>query len=349
MALTTFDGQSHTGTVHTRRTGQLAFWGAVAFSLIFTLLIAVAGRRPADIGLLPDQGSAWYYWQLPTPTFWTQATAWGGYLLHQAFLWATIAYAQKNVRGYTPGLHPINLVALAGNALFVLLHFVQTQFWYDGLAQNVSLQSSEASVVLLLVVVLIMENRRRGLFFGRKAPLGEAVGAFFRRYHGYLFAWAVVYTFWFHPMVATPGHLVGFFYVFLLLVQASLFFTRMHLNRWWTVTLEVLVLAHGALVVAMLRGSGVWAFVLGFLGIFLITQMHGLKLPTWGKWATVFAYLIAVAAAVSARGILVWRDVALIPALEYALVFVLALLVGGGLWVRRRLAGAATPGAAARQ
>lgn len=66
-------------------------------------------------------------------------------------------------------------------------------------------------------------------------------------------------------------------------------------------------------------------------------------LPSWGRWATVFVYLAAVAAAVPARGVLVWRDLALIPALEYALVFGLALLAGGGIWARHRLAGAATP------
>ena len=56
--------------------------------------------------------------------------------------------------------------------------------------------------------------------------------------------WAVIY----HPMEATSGHLIGFLYMFLLLVQGSLFFTRAHVNRWWTLFLEVAVLAHGTLV-----------------------------------------------------------------------------------------------------
>ena len=52
-----------------------------------------------------------------------------------------------------------------------------------------------------------------------------------RKYHGYVFAWATVYTFWYHPMENTAGHLIGFFYMFLLLLQGSLFLTRIHINK----------------------------------------------------------------------------------------------------------------------
>ena len=41
------------------------------------------------------------------------------------------------------------------------LHMVQPQVFFDGLAQDVSIYSSQGSVILLLVVVLLMENRRR--------------------------------------------------------------------------------------------------------------------------------------------------------------------------------------------
>ena len=37
-----------------------------------------------------------------------------------------------------------------------------------------------------------------------------------RRYHGYYFAWAIVYTFWYHPMEATTGHLIDYVSVFVL-------------------------------------------------------------------------------------------------------------------------------------
>jgi len=124
--------------------------------------------------------------------------------------------------------------ALAASAFFILLHFVQTHIWYDGLAQDVSIFSSQGSVIVLLVWVLLMENNRRGMFFGKKLPIKQEIIRFARKYHGYFFAWATIYTFWYHPMVNTSGHLIGFLYMFLLMLQGSLFFTRIHTNRWWT-------------------------------------------------------------------------------------------------------------------
>lgn len=47
-----------------------------------------------------------------------------------------------------------------------------------------------------------------------------------RRYHGYLFSWALIYTFWYHPMKNTFGHLASFFYMFALLSQSVLLFWR---------------------------------------------------------------------------------------------------------------------------
>ena len=213
------------------RSAARALWLGIAFSLAFTALIAWAGPRLEAVKLLPDQGAAWYLWKLPEPTFWTRASVWSLYLGHQVALWVLIAHAQKNRPSYTTGLHKFNVLALGVNALFILLHFVQTHVLYDGLAQDVSVFSSQGSVIVLLVWVLLMENPRRGLFFGRKAPIGKEITSFARKYHGYFFAWATVYTFWFHPMVSTPGHLIGFVYMFLLLLQGSLFFTRVHVNR----------------------------------------------------------------------------------------------------------------------
>ena len=209
-------------------------WGGIAFSLAFTALIWWAGQRLASIPHLPDQGAAWYYWKLPNPPSGRHFTAWMFYALHQITLWSLIFYAQTRVKTYTTGLHPVNVWALGVNAFFILLHFVQTHIWYDGLAQDVSIFSSQGSVILMLVAILLMENQRRGLFLGKKVSFAKRIGSFARKYHGYLFAWATVYTFWYHPMENTPGHLVGFLYMFLLLLQGSLFLTRIHLNKWWT-------------------------------------------------------------------------------------------------------------------
>lgn len=314
-----------------------ALWLGILFSLAFTALIAWAGQRLNSVALLPDQGVAWYYWRLPHPGFWNHATAWGFYLLHQFALWGLIWFAQKSGLKYTAGLHPINILALAANAFFILLHFVQTHLWYDGLAQDVSIFSSQGSVIVLLVWVLLMENSRRGLFFGQKMPIGQAVTRFARKYHGYFFAWAAVYTFWYHPMVNTPGHLVGFFYMFLLLLQGSLFFTRVHTNKWWTIVQEVLVGVHGTLV-AVQQGNGLWPmFFFGFAGIFVITQMYGLPLKPWMRWTILAVYLASAAAVYSQVGWARLNEIVRIPLIEYLAVALLALIFAGGLWVARRL------------
>jgi hypothetical protein len=314
-----------------------ALWGGIAFSLLFTLLIWVLGDRLNSIKLAPDTGAEHYYWKLPEPTFWTRASVWGLYLLHQVAIWWTIWHAQTKVAKYTSGLHRINVIALGLNALFIFLHLLQTHFFYDGLAQDVSIFSSQGSVIVLLVMVLIMENKRRGMFFGKKAPLSSEVVDFLKKHHGYFFSWAIVYTFWYHPTVNTPGHLVGFVYMFLLLLQGSLFFTRAHVNRWWTFVLEFSVLVHGTLV-AVMQGNGIWAmFAFGFAGILVVTQLYGLKIPQWSRYAILGVYCAAVLFVYSDRGWGKLNEIIRIPAIDYLLVFVLTGLIWLGIWIAKKI------------
>jgi hypothetical protein len=178
--------------------------GGVIASAALTILVWLTGFAVADQPLLPDQGASWYRWKLPDPTVWTRLSAWTGYAAHQLVAWALIFYAQTRVRTYARTLHPVNVAALLANLLFIGLHEVQTQVFYDGLAQDVPIFSSQGSVVLLLIVVLLMENRRRGMFLTYPMPIKAQVVAFARKYHGYLFSWAAIYTFWYHPMLNTP-------------------------------------------------------------------------------------------------------------------------------------------------
>ncbi|MFI6025326.1 hypothetical protein [Amycolatopsis magusensis] len=320
-------------------TGRVLAWGAVA-SVVLTALVWLAGPLLDDVALAPDQGASWYYWKLPEPTFWTRASAWLGYASHQLVSWWLIHYAQRHVRRYTTGLHKVNVLALAANLGFIALHEVQTQVFYDGIAQDVSIFSSQGSVVLLLVVVLLMENRRRGLFFGRRAPISAEVVRFARKYHGYLFSWAAIYTFWYHPMESTSGHLIGFFYMFLLLFQGSIFLTRAHTNRWWTLTLELMVAVHGTLVAVMNSGpDGMWPmFLFGFLGVFVITQMHGLGLSGRARWGIAVVYLVGAVAVYATRSLADLDEIVRIPFIEYLLVAVVAGLVWLGLLPRRKRA-----------
>jgi hypothetical protein len=317
-------------TAKTTRQDTRALWGGIIFSLLFTGLIWLAGNRLDSIELLPDTGASWYYWKLPNPTFWTRATAWGFYLAHQFAIWGLIYLAQKRKTKYSKGLNKLNWWALGANAFFITLHFIQTHVWYDGLAQDVSIWSSQVSVIILLVWVLLMENKRRGLFFGKKVPVSQEIMYFARKYHGYYFAWATIYTFWYHPMVSTPGHLFGFAYMFLLLLQGSLFFTRIHLNKYWMFVQEFTVLAHGT-TVAILQGNNLWPmFAFGFGGMFIITQMHGLGLSKTVRWGLAALYV----------GLTLWvyngrwaalNEIIRIPAIEYLAVFALMGIFGLGL------------------
>ncbi len=323
--------------------GQTALWVGILFSVLFTGLIWLVRPLLPTVNFLPDTGAAWYYWQLPDPTFWTRATAWIGYALHQIGMWGLIYYAQKQRPNYTGNLHRFNILALGFNALFIGLHVLQTAIWYDGLAQDVSIFSSQGSVVLMLVLILLMENQRRGLFFGRKLNLLKEAGRVVRQYHGYIFAWAIIYTFWYHPMENTLGHLLGVLYTFLLMLQGSLIFTRAHLNRWWTVTLELAVLAHGTIV--SLQTNTMWPmFFFGFAALFIVTQMYGLGLSRVWRWGFILAYIAGAAVVYSSRGWGNLNEIVRIPVIEYALVFIIALLIWLGLrlvagvtWATRRL------------
>jgi hypothetical protein len=319
------------------RSERALVWGVSAAALL-TGVVWLLGQTLHDVTLLPDQGAAWYYWQLPEPTAWTRLSGWLGYAAHQIVSWGLIWYAQTRTRRYTRGLKRINVVALGANLGFVALHAVQTQVFYDGLAQDVSIFSSQGSVVLLLVAVLLMENRRRGLVAGKRVPVPAAVGDVVRRYHGYLFSWAVIYTFWYHPMEATSGHLIGFFYIFLLLLQSSLMFTTAHTHRWWTVSLELLVAVHGTLVAVMNSGpDGLWPmFLFGFLAVFVLTQMHGLGLSSRARWAIAAGFAAATVGVYSWRGFDRIDEVVRIPLIEYLLLAVLVLLIWPFTRLRRQ-------------
>lgn len=310
---------------------------SLASGLVMTGLIWLSGRWLQRPAFLPDTGPSWYVWQLPDRSTAVMAGVWGLYALHQIGFWVIIWLGQHRETGYRNGLHRANWWALGFNAVFVALHFAQTQLFYDALAQDVSIWSSQFSVIILLVWVLLMESDRRGLFFGKTVPTpgGPGVRAWARKYHGYYFAWAAVYTFWYHPMETTQGHLVGFFYMFMILVQGSLFLTRAHVNRWWTVALELGVLVHGT-VVALHSPKQLWfQFGWGFATIFVVTQMHGLGLPGKVKWLIGGAYAASIAVVASLLGPGRLAVLPRIPAAEYLGVFVLAALLAIGLWVAR--------------
>jgi hypothetical protein len=167
------------------------------------------------------------------------------------------------------------------------------------------------------------------MFFGAKMPLLKEAGSALRKYHGYYFSWAILYTFWYHPMEITGGHLLGFLYMFLLMLQGSLFFTRMHVNPRWTIFSEASVVLHGV-IVAILAGQEWPRFFGGFLGLFVITQMHGLGFSKTVRWIIGGLYIAALFVVYSyTQGIEYIYEAGLIPMTEFVLVVLLSLIVVG--------------------
>ena len=316
-------------------TWQRAFQISLVMAVALTASIFAIKPALEQVTLLPDQGASWYFWKLPESNLGGRLSAWLGYLLHQFFIWWLI-YIAKQKRSemlQTKGMHRLNWLALIGTAAFILLHLMQTATYYDGLAQDVSVFSSQASVVLLLVIVILIEAPRRGIWFGSGGNWVAKIRPILIQYHGYYFAWAITYTFWFHPMETTLGHLLGFFYTFLLFIQAGFIFTPLHTNRYWTIVLEIGVLIHGV-TVALIAGQEVWPmFAFGFLLMFIVTQMHGLGLSKMFRWGLVLLTVLSIIVVYQHRGFQNIHEIIRIPIIDYLLV----LLIGGSLLLFKRV------------
>ncbi|MCY4020816.1 MAG: hypothetical protein OXG39_15495 [Chloroflexi bacterium] len=319
---------------------QAVNWSIVFSVLLCAAIVAMGGvLSQFEVIPVPDDPLV-YEWQLAEQTAWGQLTAWLGFAVHQLLIWGTIAYAQKRYskRDYGKTLRPVNLWALGINVVFIVLHYLQSMFFYDGIAQDLPSWTAQFAVALMLIVILGMENQRRGLFFGKKVKFRKAFTDGLRKYHGYFFSFAVIYTFWFHPMIPTLGHLVGFIHVVLVMAQGSMMFMRVHLNKRWTLLLEILVLPH-AVQVALNQSSNIWPmFFFGFAAIFLVTQMHGLGLRPWvGRifyssflLVTLYVYLVL-------REPYEVNEVLRIPLIEYLVLFIMYGIYLAGAWVSSRL------------
>lgn len=301
-------------------------------SAMLTGAVYLTSLKFIGINLLPDQGPSWYYWKLPEPTLMSRLSAWAGYIMHQIALWFLIYKMTKSGQKNASGLTSYNKWLIGVNLFFIGLHHIQSVIWYDGLAQDVSVWSSQYSVIVMLVLILIMENGRRGLFFGKKVKLPRNGVRNVFKYHGLFIAWALTYTFWYHPMEGTLGHLFGFFYMYMLFGQLSLAGTKYHLDRRFTTLLEVIVLFHGT-TVAILQGTGIWSmFFFGFATMFVVTQMYGLNINNKIQGTITALYVILIL--ITYSGILfedkrfgLIHQVTWIPVILYGLVFVIVYIL----------------------
>ena len=159
----------------TAKTGSRSPWipviAAVASSLALTGLIAALGPRLAAVPHLPDQGSAWYFWKLPAPTFWSRLVFLGPVRPASDLGLGAGGALHAPAGGHGKKRTRINIAFFAVNLLFILLHVLQTHIWYDGLAQDVPIWTSQYSVIVMLVIMLFMLNPRSGLYPRDEVPL----------------------------------------------------------------------------------------------------------------------------------------------------------------------------------
>ena len=69
---------------------------AIILAALATSSILLLQSSLEQVTLLPDQGAAWYFWKRPDPNLASKASAWGGYVAHQFFIWGVIIWAKKN-------------------------------------------------------------------------------------------------------------------------------------------------------------------------------------------------------------------------------------------------------------
>ena len=65
-------------------------------------------------------------------------------------------------------------------------------------------------------------------------------------------------------------------------------------------------------------------FLFGFLGIFIITQMHGLNFTTLKKWVFTLLYLAGASVVAIQRGALFYTGLPRIALIDYCGIFILA-------------------------
>lgn len=308
-------------------------------AVVLTLIIVFMPTSIYDFYANPeiyDNGFNYYLWKFRAidQDVVARVTGWVFFIAH----FGSVGYLlnKSKTAERVDGYSKYNVYLLLVNAFFIVLHFVHTWVWYDALAQDTPVWSSQGSVIIMLVLILIIENRRRGLFFGKKVPLPKEATRAVMKYHGIYIALATIFTFWYHPMENTIFHIIGFFYMYLLFIQMSFSRTKIHQNKYFNVALEVTVLFHGASV-AFFSGNAPWSmFLFGFAFIFFVTQIYGLGLNK--KTIHIMQGIFVLIALLTYSGLfndktfIDLNEIIRIPTIEYLLVFVFVFVIYG--WMK---------------
>lgn len=134
-------------------------------SVVLTLAIYLTSRTLSFDTTTSTQTQGFIYSiYLKNPTYWSRLTCWSGYILHQLYVWLIIFIVRRMSPQWSPSFRWWNWALFCGNLVFSVWHIVQTKYFYDGLAQDVSEYFALGGLVLMLTVILAFESPRRGLF-----------------------------------------------------------------------------------------------------------------------------------------------------------------------------------------
>jgi len=90
----------------------------------------------------------------------------------------------------------------------------------------------------------------------------------------------------------------------------------------------------------VMQGNNMWPmFAFGFGGVFVITQMHGLKLPRWLRWTFLGIYIALALFVYGGRGIGGIHQITWIPVIDYLIVFLLAGVLSVIMWLIKKFSG----------
>lgn len=222
--------------------------------------------------------------------------------------------------------------------------------------------SSQASVSMLVSMILVLEYKDRGLICGwpirgvhdSKLLLKDEVAFIIRKYHGYVFSWALIWTFWTHPLENSFSHISGQTITWFPLLQSSLIYTFMHKNRKWRFFIEACIFGHPAIVAVTTQIYGIetlvkdakvysiWEmFTFGFLFVVFATQIFTLRFwvrdRVWKKSTILCSFILLTIiyyASVSHKSLKDWNEVVRIPTVLYKDVWVCYVSVKIALFFR---------------
>ncbi len=318
-----------------RKEYKIFMW-ALFLALFISLLPIIFEPFVSDQVLATKSGPFDYFWQLKERNPLIMLMVWFWFIIH--FIGNAIIFSlrrkDKTIR--KGEFSKYNIYLLIFNASLIIIHIIHSIIFYDMFAQDFPSYTSQISVIIMLVMLLLIQNTKRGFIFGIKLRNQRALNLLYK-IHGPIFLIALTYTLWFHPFINTIGHIVGFFYMYLLFIQVSYTGTKIHYNTKWVAFLESFVLFHGTSVAIFNQNSSLWSmFFFGFLFIFIGSQMYSFTRNTTFIITASIMFIILTVTYYFSTNIININEIIKIPIIEYGLALLIYSILCCYLYVKTK-------------